>query len=85
MKEEFVVYVIRNDEGKIYIGQTANLTTRLKRHNGELISSKRSYTKINHGIWKIFYKEIYSSRSEALLREKQLKSFRGRQFIKSLV
>ncbi len=85
MEKVFVVYVIKNKSGKIYIGQTSNLEKRLKRHNGELISSKRSYTKINRGNWSLVYKEVFGSRNEALSREKQLKSFRGREFIKRQV
>ena len=85
MSDEFIVYVIKNEQGKIYIGQTANLETRLKHHNSELVSAKRSYTKINHGSWKLVFKETFSSRSEAIVREKQLKSYRGREFIKTQI
>jgi len=79
----YYVYVIRNNKGKIYIGQTANLEKRLLRHNGVLVSKIRSYTMINKGKWTIIYKEDYLTRKEALNREKQLKSHMGRDWIRN--
>jgi len=81
----YCVYVIQNDKGKIYIGQTENLGKRLQRHNQELPTKSRSYTKINKGIWKIIYKEEYNTRIEAIHREKELKTYRGRMFIKNQI
>ncbi|MBI2022103.1 GIY-YIG nuclease family protein [Candidatus Daviesbacteria bacterium] len=80
----FIVYVLHNRQrNKLYIGQTADLLKRLDRHNDSLRSKHRSFTKINSGEWKLVYKEEYNTRFEALLREKQLKSSRGRSFVKS--
>jgi len=82
----FNVYAIKNDvSGKIYIGQTSDLEKRLKRHNGVLKNKTKSFTSKNKGGWKLIYKEELNSRGEALIREKQLKSYRGREFIKSLL
>lgn len=79
----FFVYVIENQERKIYIGQTSNLEKRLKHHNGELPSKSTSYTKKYIGVWKYIYTEECRTRSDALRREKELKSSRGREFIRS--
>jgi len=82
----FYVYAIKSESsGKIYIGQTANLEERIKRHNKFLPIRNKSYTFKNQGPWKLIYKEEYSIRKEAIKREKELKSFRGRNFIKSLL
>ena len=79
----YYVYVIKSkSSGKIYIGQTKNLDQRLKRHNELLPSKNKSYTKINKGSWKLVYEEVFRNRKEALKREKQLKSYQGRKFIK---
>jgi putative endonuclease len=85
MTEMFIVYAIKNQSEKIYIGQTADLEKRLDRHNGLLVSSHNSYTKLQSGIWKLIYQETFNTRTEAMLREKELKSYQGRLFIKSLI
>ncbi len=64
---------------KIYIGQTSNLEERLKLHNDKVF---KGYTSRFDGSWIIVYSEVAVNRGEALRREKQLKSYRGRQFIK---
>ncbi|EKE18811.1 MAG: hypothetical protein ACD_9C00225G0001 [uncultured bacterium] len=80
----FFTYVIKNEQsGKIYIGQTESVEKRLQRHNGILKSKNTSYTHKNKGIWVVVYMEEFESRIEAIRREKELKSFRGREFIKS--
>ncbi len=81
----FTVYVIMNENNKIYIGQTSDLENRLKRHNGLLRNKAKSFTSKNKGEWKLVYKEDFSTRKEAMGREKQLKSCRGREFIKNKI
>ncbi|MDD2757831.1 MAG: GIY-YIG nuclease family protein [Patescibacteria group bacterium] len=85
MKKESVyfVYALYNPIcDKIYIGQTVNLDERLKLHNQKIF---RGYTSNFEGSWVVIYKEEVNSRQEALKREKQLKSFRGREFVKQLI
>jgi len=78
----FSVYVLYSESfNKIYIGQTDNLERRLFEHNNGLLSS---YTK-RYIPWKIIYTENFISRSEALIREKQLKSQKGREFIWNMI
>jgi len=84
-KQMFTVYVIQNESGKIYIGLTKDLTKRLLRHNHKLPVRKKSFTYKNKGVWKLVYKEMYNTQVEAYKREKQLKSFQGRQFVKRLL
>ncbi|MEK7488050.1 MAG: GIY-YIG nuclease family protein [Patescibacteria group bacterium] len=82
----FYIYVIYNDErDKIYIGQTADLEKRLRRHNGELKNKQSSFTSRNEGKWRLIYNEKVSSRKEAMARERQLKTSRGRLFIRSVL
>jgi putative endonuclease len=78
----FTVYVIYSVKfNKIYIGQTSDLERRLSEHNNASLSI---YTK-KFIPWEVVYSENYNSRSEALIREKQLKSSRGRAFIWNLI
>ncbi len=74
----YVVYVLYSDRyNKIYVGQTEDLCRRIIEHNEGILSK---YTK-RYKPWRVIYTEEHESRSEALKREKQLKSSRGRAFI----
>ena len=73
----FTVYVIYSHKhNKIYIGQTCDIKNRLDEHNSDLSNHTKKFIP-----WKIIYTEEYQSRAEAMKREKQLKSSRGRSFI----
>ena len=80
----FYVYAIFNRKhSKLYIGQTSNLVERIKLHNSGLFAN--SYTSRFDGEWCLIYKEEVLNRSKAIYREKQLKSYRGREFIKQFI
>jgi putative endonuclease len=80
----YTVYSIYNkDCEKIYIGQTENLELRLLAHKNKTF--KNCFTAKFDGEWQLIYQESVDTRSEALKREKQLKSFRGRQFVKQFI
>lgn len=81
----FIVYVIENEAGKRYIGQTSNVEKRLERHNKRLPYKKTNYTAKQGKNWKIVYAEEFITRNEALKREKELKSFQGREYIKKIL
>lgn len=79
----YTVYAIYNRKhGKIYIGQTKNLAGRLEMHSAHLL---KGYTSSFDGEWQLIYSEKVDTRQQALIREKQLKSYQGRQFIKSFI
>ncbi len=80
----YKVYIIVNPEGKTYIGQTNNLERRLKEHNNPDYRGTL-YTKRIKGPWKLLYFEGYSTRGEAMKREKELKSGKGRKWIKEVL
>lgn len=80
----YEVYVLYNKKNyKFYIGQTIDLAERLLLHRNKFF--KNSYTSRFDGTWNVVYKEQFVTRTESLKREKQLKSFRGREFIKKTV
>ena len=81
MYNVYAVYNRKHD--KIYIGQTQNLEERLRFHQGRLF--KNSFTAKLDGEWQLIYSEEAVAREDALRRERQLKSYRGRQFIKSFI
>ena len=76
----FVYCIYNNKNNKIYIGQTKNLEDRLEMHNSKKL---KGFTSRFDGEWILIYSEEVESRKVALEREKQLKSFRGREFVKN--
>ncbi len=75
----FYTYVLYSRAfDKIYIGYTSNLESRFKSHN-EL--SVKGYT-VKFRPWIIAFSEQFDSKAEAMKREKQLKSSRGRAYIR---
>ncbi|MGZ5280736.1 MAG: GIY-YIG nuclease family protein [Bacteroidia bacterium] len=78
----FVTYVLYSTKySKIYIGYTSNLPERLLSHN---IYAKKGFT-IKFRPWEVIHKEAFSSKAEAMKREKELKSAKGREFVKTLI
>jgi len=68
----YTVYILKSEEGKYYIGQTNNLERRLLEHaNGVSIWSRK------YKGWQLVLQEGFKTRSEAMLRERRLKSFKG--------
>jgi putative endonuclease len=78
----FTVYVLFSyQHKKIYIGFSSDLKNRLDSHN---IYSKKGYT-AKFRPWKVLFTEEYKSKKEAIIREKQLKTARGREHIWEMV
>ena len=69
----------------MYTGYTSDLDKRLKRHNQELPNKKSSFTSKNPGSWMLVYKEEFINREDAFFREKELKTGKGREFVKSIL
>jgi putative endonuclease len=77
----YFVYVLRSAaSGKIYIGQTADLRRRIAEHNdpGCLLTL---HTKRHLGPWHLVHSEEFTTRGEAMAREKALKSSQGRKWL----
>lgn len=79
----YTVYVLYNKQAhRTYTGQTENLERRLVQHNEHTFNS---FTARYRGEWVLIYQESVATRSEALKREKQLKSGNGRAFIRQFI
>jgi len=73
----FYVYVLRSHKnGYRYIGQTNNLERRLREHNEGLTKSIKFQLP-----FAVEFTEEYSTRVEAVRREKFLKSGQGREWL----
>lgn len=65
------VYILRNPQNKLYIGQTENLTARISRHNsGQAARFTRALQN-----FQLVYVEEYPTQLEAMRREHQLKGW----------
>jgi len=77
----FCVYILRSESsGRYYIGQTHDLQKRLAYHQANYSKSLK-----NRGPWKLVYHEEFPTRSDAVRRERYLKSQKDRAFIDRLV
>lgn len=69
----FFVYILRTSANTLYIGQTNDLEKRLKEHN--LHHGKGAKYIRYFDSFELVYTETFSSRSEAMRRESQLKKW----------
>jgi putative endonuclease len=76
-KNSYWIYVLKLNNGRKYIGQTNNLERRLMEHQ----LGRSPYTR-KHKIKKLIYSEICNSRSDAIIKEKFLKTGKGREWLK---
>ena len=77
----YAVYIIYSDKFDMYyIGQTNNVRHRLEEHN----SDKAGYT-ISCQPWILVYEQKFNSRTEAMILEKYLKSFKNKKRIKAYI
>ena len=74
----YIIYSIKAD--KYYVGVTDNPEARLHKHN----SYHRGFTSVAKD-WEIKYLESHSDKREALKREKQLKNWKSRKMLESLI
>jgi len=79
--KKYIVYVIKSSEDFRYTGMTEDLEERLNQHNNKTLSfwTKRGTD------WKLIYKEEFNSKSEAMKREKWLKTGKGREFLNNVI
>ena len=77
----FTVYIIHSKTfDRFYVGYTSNLVRRLNEHNRK----KGKFT--DSGIpWVLVYSEIFSNKSDAMAREKFIKSRKSKAFIIELI
>ena len=76
-------YILQSEtNGQTYVGQTADLPRRIAQHNDPDCKLTR-HTKRIAGPWRLIHVETFDTRSEAMLRERALKSGKGREWIRN--
>jgi putative endonuclease len=74
------LYILKSTvDQRFYIGTTANLNDRIKRHNEGRSKSTRSRRP-----WEVVYVQEFASRGEATARERQLKKWKNKDRIEEL-
>jgi len=76
------VYILFSEElNKYYIGSTTvSIEDRLKKH----LADQNGFTGIAKD-WKVVYTEILPDKRQALIREKQIKSWKSKPMIENLI
>ena len=74
----YIIYSLLRD--KYYIGYSHDPIERLDEHNLGATTSTRTGSP-----WKLVYKEEYSSKHDAILREVEIKKMKSRKYIESLI
>jgi putative endonuclease len=75
------IYILYSAKlGKFYIGYSADIRDRLAKHNRSL----KGFTAAGKP-WKLIYTEEFTSKKEALMREKQLKKWKNKERISQLI
>ena len=78
---EYFVYVLESEiDGRLYKGQTTDISKRINEHNAGQTKSTKGYRP-----WKLVYFEKFETIKEAVLREKYLISGIGREYLKALL
>jgi putative endonuclease len=78
----FYCYILYSELlNKYYIGHTGDsLEERLRKHN----SKHKGFTG-GIGDWQIVYREVFSTKSEAYAKERQIKGWKSRKKIEALI
>jgi putative endonuclease len=75
----YIVYVLRDSQGRYYKGMTSNLKQRLRDHSRGKTKTTSKMTDL-----KVVYQEEAPDIATARMREKYLKSAAGRKFLKNI-
>ena len=74
----YYTYVLQSlKDGKLYVGFTKDLKLRFEQHNKGLVESTKSRRPLN-----LIYYEACLNKDDATRREKYLKTYHGKMFLK---
>ncbi len=79
MGKYYYVYILKSlNDKKFYTGYTKNIKLRFEQHNSGFVESTK-----NRRPFKLIYFEACLNQADALHREKYLKTYYGKMFIKN--
>lgn len=76
----YYVYILRLSNNDLYKGSSSDLRKRLRQHQDGLVPSTKNYRPI-----KLIHYEAYWEKSDALRRERYLKTTEGMRFLKQQI
>ena len=77
----YTVYIIYSSKlDKFYIGFTSDINDRLLKHNGK----SKGFSNLGRP-WTLVFLESFESKKQAMKREKQLKNWKNRERLISLI
>jgi putative endonuclease len=78
----YLTYVLFSEtKNQYYIGHTGDqIEDRLRKHN----SNHKGFTG-GYGDWTLVYNEFFETKTEAYMRERQIKSWKSRKMIEKLI
>jgi putative endonuclease len=78
---KYYFYILYSEiRDKYYVGFTSDLDGRIRRHN----SKHKGFTSKGDD-WTLVYTEHYQTKSEALAREQQVKSWKSKEIIRAMI
>jgi putative endonuclease len=78
---KFTAYVLQSTRtGRLYTGSTSDFERRFAEHN-----ANESFSTKNQGPWELVHREEFESNAEAVRRERELKTGKGRDFIRQIL
>ncbi len=77
----FTVYVLRSKTTRrLYTGSTSDLARRLDEHNADVSVSTK-----HRGPWELIHREDYATRADAVRRERELATGKGRDELQRIL
>jgi putative endonuclease len=77
----YTVYIIYSQRiDKYYIGFSSNVQERLRKHN----RNSKGFSSSGRP-WIMVYSEVFDNKKDAMAREKQLKNWKNRERLESLI
>ena len=78
----YFIYILYSETAdKYYTGYTSNLDGRVMAHNHP---SNKGWTR-RYKPWKLIHSEAYSTKEEAMAREKQVKKLKSKEMIRKII
>ena len=81
----YFIYILQSQTTRhYYVGHTDDLQKRVSQHNDPEYTLT-TYTKKHKGPWLLVYFETFSTRNDAMKREREIKAKKSRHFIEGLI